>query len=393
MTPPHHTGNEPHGPLAGIRVLEFEGLGPAPFCGMLLADMGADVILLERPGESPARPYFGTDRQRVMHRGKRSLGIDLKHPEAKDLVLRLVEHADVLIEGFRPGVMERLGIGPGACQAQNLGLIYARVTGWGQDGPLAQTPGHDLNFAAASGILSMGSRHGSAPWAPPTITGDMGGGGALLAFGITAALFETVRSGVGQVIDASMVEGAALLGHALFNVRGVTETNPVPEWLLDSTAPFYDVYPCRDGRWITVAALEPKFYAALLRTLGLDADPEFAVQDAPDRWPRMRQRLADLFFAEDSDHWADLFQDSEACVAPVLNLDEAPSHPQAKARLSFFDSCGMTQPSPTPRFSVTPGRVRSSPPLRGGHTTEVLLEEGCEPFAVERLIQAGAIWA
>lgn len=367
------------GPLAGFRVLEFEALGPAPFCGMLLADMGADVTLLERPGESPASIYIGEGCQRVVHRGKRSLGIDLKRAGASDLALRLVERADVLIEGFRPGVMERLGLGPGPCLERNPRLVYARMTGWGQEGPLAQTPGHDLNFAAVSGVLGASRRHGAAPWAPPTFVADMAGGGALLGFGVACALLEARRSGRGQVIDAAMVEGAALLGQGLFNLDGLKATNPLGGRLVDSSAPFYDVYRCRDGRWISVAAMEPPFYAAFLRVLGLADDPDFSAQHDPSRWPRMRRRLKSIFSSEDRQHWETIFQGSEACVAPVLSLDEAHRHPQAKARAAFLELSGITQPAPAPRLSATPAGVRSCPPQRGEHTIDLLAEAGMTP--------------
>ena len=382
----------PKGPLAGFRVLEFEGLGPGPFCAMLLADMGADVTLLERPGGGPARTYIGEGRQRVVHRGKRSLGIDLKRPGASILALRLVERADVLIEGFRPGVMERLGLGPGPCLETTPRLIYARMTGWGQDGPLAQSPGHDLNYAAVAGILGTGSRHGGAPWAPPTFVADMAGGGALLAFAVACALLEAGRSGRGQVIDAAMVDGAALLGQALFNFDGLKETNPLARRLLDSSAPFYDVYQCRDNRWISVAALEMPFYIAFLRVLGLEDDPDFAAQHNTSLWSQMRRRLEAIFAREDRQHWETIFQDSDACVAPVLDLDEAPLHPHAKARGAFLEFGGITQPAPAPRLSATPARVRSLPPQRGEHTLALLAEAGLSPGELEQLVRSGAAW-
>jgi len=391
------TGREvdrPHtqAPLTGFRVLEFEGLGPGPFCGMQLADMGAEVTLLERPGDSPARAYIGEGRQRVVHRGKRSLGLDLKHPGAEALALRLVEQADILIEGFRPGVMERLGLGPGPCLERNPRLVYARMTGWGQDGPLAEAPGHDLNYAALSGILGASRRHGGPPWAPPTFVADMAGGGALLAFGVACALLEASRSGRGQVIDAAMAEGAALLGQALFNFEGTKRTNPLAGRLVDSSAPFYDVYRCRDGRWISVAAMEPPFYATFLRALGLEEDPDFAAQHDPSRWPRMRRHLRAMFAIEDRQHWETVFQGVEACVAPVLDLDEAPRHCQARARASFIESGGIIQPAPAPRLSATPAQVRSCPPLRGEHTRSVLAEAGMAPGEVEPLFCSGTAW-
>jgi alpha-methylacyl-CoA racemase len=328
----------------------------------------------------------------VVHRGKLSLGIDLKRPGASNLALRLVERADVLIEGFRPGVMERLGLGPGPCLERNPRLIYARMTGWGQDGPLARSPGHDLNYAAVSGILGTGRRHGGAPWAPPTFVADMAGGGSLLAFAVACALFEASRSGRGQVIDAAMTEGAALLGQALFNFEGIKETNPLAGRLVDSSAPFYDVYQCLDGRWISVAAMEPPFYAAFLRVMGLEGEPDFAAQHDPSGWPRMRRRLRATFAGQERQHWEAAFRDSEACVAPVLDLDEAPQHPQAKARGAFIESGGIIQPAPAPRLSATPAGVRSCPPQSGEHTLRLLTEAGMNPAEIEQLVHSGTVW-
>lgn len=374
-------------------MLEFEGLGPAPFCGMLLADMGAEVILLERPGPSFARLSLGEGRQRVPHRGKRSLGIDLKHPDAPSLVLGMLKAVDVLVEGFRPGVMERLGLGPEPCLAKNARLVYARMTGWGQTGPLAGEPGHDLNFAALSGTLSAGRWHGGGPWAPPTIVGDMGGGGLMLAFGIACALMESRRSGLGQVIDASMAEGAALLAHGLFGIHAGRAERPNVEHLLDSTTPFYDVYRCADGRWISVAPLEPNFFANFVGKLELSGDPDFQLSGrfTPEGWPRMRARLEEIFAAHDRDHWARLFEGSGCCVAPVLEIDEAPDHPHHKARESFLEIAGVRQPAPAPRFSRTPQGVRREPPMVGEHTRTCLEEFGLSPGDIEQLALSKAI--
>lgn len=381
------------GPLSGVRVLEFEGLGPAPFCGMLLADMGAEVALLERPGASLSKLLLGEGRQRVTHRGKRSLGIDLKHPAAPALVLRILKNADVLIEGFRPGVMERLGLGPEPCLEQNPGLVYARMTGWGQTGPLAETPGHDLNFTALSGALSAGRWHGGAPWAPPTLVGDMGGGGLMLAFGIACALFEARRSGLGQIIDASMAEGAALLAHGLYNVHAGRGERPGTEHLLDSSAPFYDVYRCADGRWLSVAPLEPSFFASFVGKLGLSEEPDFhpSGQFDPDRWPRMHARLEGIFAAHDRDHWCSLFEGSSACVAPVLEVDEAPDHPQHQARNAFLEIAGVRQPAPAPRLSRTPSAVRREPPLACEHTRICLEEFGLSRAEIEDFVASNVV--
>lgn len=381
------------GPLAGVRVLEFEGIGPAPFCGMLLADMGAEVTLLERRGPSLGRLFLGDGGQRVTHRGKRSLGIDLKHPSAQPLVLDLVSRADVLLEGFRPGVMERLGLGPEPCLARNPRLIYARMTGWGQTGPMAGLPGHDLNFAALSGALSAGRHHGGPPWAPPTLVGDMGGGGLLLAFGIACALLESRRSGQGQVLDAAMTEGAALLSHGLYNALATRESSLDSRRLLDSTAPFYDVYRCSDGGWLSVAPLEPPFYAAFVERLGLAADPDFqpAGQFEAARWPRMRERLESLFASRDRAHWCAIFEGSPCCVAPVLELDEAPDHPQHLARKAFLALGGVRQPAPAPRFSRTAAEVDSEPPRVGDHTRICLEELGLSPTEIDGLLASRTV--
>ncbi len=381
------------GPLSGVRVLEFEGLGPAPFCGMLLADMGAEVLLLERPRPSHAQRLMSEGRRRVTHRGKRSLALDLKHPEALAVLLRLLDRADVLLEGFRPGVMERLGLGPEPCLARNPRLIYARMTGWGQTGPLAGAPGHDLNYVGLSGALEAGRRHGGAPWAPPTLVGDMGGGGLLLAFGIACALLEARRSGQGQVLDAAMAEGAALLAQGLFNIHAEREARPGIEHLLDSSAPFYDVYACADGRWLSVAPLEPAFYASFIQTLGLQEDPDFSPSCRFDqaRWPSMRSKLEACFAAEDQATWCRRFEGTEGCVMPVLDFEEAPRHPQHMARGAFINVGGVCQPAPAPMFSRTLAARPAEPPLPGEHGQICLEQAGFTPQEIEALRASGAI--
>lgn len=378
------------GPLAGVRVLEFAGIGPGPFCGMLLADMGAEVTLLERGGGTFASQLFGGGRKAVANRGKQSICIDLKHPDSKALVRKLIAEVDVLIEGFRPGVMERLGFGPEDCLALNPRLIYGRMTGWGQDGPLAQRAGHDANYAAISGALDCGRHHGGAPWAPPTLVGDMGGGGLLLAWGIACALFEAQRSGQGQVIDAAMCEGSALLAHGLFNL------NAVGAWdgqsVLDSSAPFYDVYQCADGEWLSVCPLEPQFYQSFIARLGLAEDPDFAGQQYDStRWPAMKTRLTTLFAAQPRAHWVALFDDTDDCVWPVLDLDAAPQHPHNQARQNFLDLGGVTQPAPAPRFSRTPGAVSKQPPLLGEDSRSQLARFGLSEAEIARLAESGVI--
>lgn len=378
------------GPLAGVRVLEFAGIGPGPFCGMLLADMGAEVTLLERGGGTFALQLFGGGRKAVANRGKQSICVDLKHPDSKALVRKLIAEVDVLIEGFRPGVMERLGFGPEECLSINPRLIYGRMTGWGQDGPLAQRAGHDANYAAISGALDCGRHHGGAPWAPPTLVGDMGGGGLLLAWGIACALFESQRSGQGQVIDAAMCEGSALLAHGLFNL------NAVGAWdgqsVLDSSAPFYDVYQCSDGEWLSVCPLEPQFYQSFVARLGLAEDPDFVWQQYDrKRWPAMKTRLTALFASQPCAHWVALFDDTDDCVWPVLDLDSAPLHPHNQARQNFLDLCGVTQPAPAPRFSRTPGAVSKQPPLLGENSRTQLARFGLSEAEIAQLAVSGVI--
>lgn len=385
------TPDTPHrGPLRGIKVVEFAGIGPGPFCGMLLADMGAEVTLLERAGGTFASQLFGGGRKAVANRGKRSLCIDLKHGETKPLVLDMIRQADVLIEGFRPGVMERLGFGPDVCLALNPRLIYGRMTGWGQDGPLAPRAGHDANYAAIAGVLDTGRRHGGAPWAPPTLLGDMGGGGLMLAWGIACALLEAQRSGQGQVIDAAMCEGAAVLAHGLFNLEALGEWQG--KCAIDSSAPFYDVFACADGLWLSVCPLEPQFYASFVKRLGLTDDPDFAgAQYDTERWPAMKQRLSEIFRQQPRRHWEDLFADTDDCVWPVLSMKEAPEHPHNRARAAFVELAGVRQPAPAPRLSRTPGEIRRPPPLLGEHSRERLAALGLGTEEIERLIALGAV--
>jgi alpha-methylacyl-CoA racemase len=382
--------NQASGPLAGIKVVEFAGIGPGPFCGMLLADMGAEVTLLERAGGTFASQLFGGGRKAVANRGKKSLCIDLKSPETRAVVLQLIGEADVLIEGFRPGVMERLGFGPEVCLQLNPRLIYGRMTGWGQSGPLAARAGHDANYAALAGVLDTGRRHGGAPWAPPTLIGDMGGGGLMLAWGIACALIETRRSGQGQVIDAAMCEGSALLAHGLFNLDALGEWQG--SCAIDSSAPFYDVYACADGQWISVCPLEPQFYKTFIERLGLGNDPDFAGQQYDTtRWPRMKQRLVDIFASAPRAHWEALFDDTDDCVWPVLTMQEAPTHPHNQARQAFVEVAGIRQPVPAPRLSRTPASIQSPPPLLGEHTLERLTALGLCSEEIARLVALGAV--
>jgi alpha-methylacyl-CoA racemase len=374
------------GPLAGIRVLEFEAIGPGPFAGMLLADMGADVLLVDRPGGSD----LGLKRERwmdVMMRGRRSVTLDLKSPAAKDTALALVSRADALIEGFRPGVMERLGLGPDACLARHPRLVYGRMTGWGQDGPLAPRAGHDINYIALAGVLHAFGRKGEAPVPPLNLVGDFGGGGMLLGFGIACALLHAQKTGQGQVVDAAMVDGASLLA-AMFS--GFLAANRWTEErganILDTGAPWYDTYETRDGKYVAIGAIEPKFFEELVARLGLK---ELPPQNERAGWPAMRKAFAAAFRSRTRDEWCSVFEGSDACFAPVLTFSEARRHPHNVARHGFVTQAGVEQPAPAPRFSATPASVQRDPPERGGGGREALADWGFADAEIERLAGGG----
>lgn len=380
------------GPLAGLRVVEFAGLGPGPFCGMLLADMGAEVILVERPqpGGAARKPtLLDLGRYTVTNRGKRSIALDIKRPEAVEAALRLLESADALIEGFRPGVMERIGLGPDVCLARNPRLVYGRMTGWGQDGPLAQSAGHDLNYVALTGLLALGRKGADgAPWVPPTIVGDMAGGAMFLALGIACGLIEARRSGVGQVVDAAITDGAALLGALIHGVdaAGLWAQDNV----LQGDAHFYNVYRCADGRWVSLGPIEPQFYRVLRDKLGL-ADADWDAQYDSARWPALKARLDAVFAGRTRAEWCALLEGCDACFSPVLELDEAPTHAHNRARGSFVTIDGVTQPAPAPRFSRTPCAAEAPPPQRGADGDALLRGCGFDAAAVAALRAAGAL--
>ena len=358
------------GPLHGIRILEIAGIGPGPFCAMLLADLGAEVIRIER-AEGPTG-----SRQDVSLRNRRSLALDLKQPEAVQAVLRMAETSDALIEGFRPGVMERLGLGPEVVRACNPRLVYGRMTGWGQDGPLAPLAGHDINYIAITGALHAMGRAGEPPAPPLNLIGDYGGGGMLLAFGLLAALLEREKSGQGQVVDAAMVDGAALLMAPIFGMkaRGRWPAERAGNFL-DGSASFYDSYACACGGFVAVGPIEPAFFDEMVRQMGLDPSL-FEGRTEPARWPAHKALLAAAFATKTRDEWAAVFATSDACVAPILSMSEAPSHPHNAARGTFVERDGAMQPAPAPRFSRTPASLRTPPPLRGEHSGEVLAEFG-----------------
>jgi len=378
------------GPLHGTKVIELAGIGPSPYACMLLADAGADVIRLERApvGGAPAPEGAYWD---LLSRSRPSVGIDLKQPEAVGLVLDLVEQADVLVEGFRPGVAERLGVGPHQCWERNRRLVYGRMTGWGQEGPLADTAGHDIDYIAISGALWPLGRREELPAPPLNLVGDFGGGGMLLAFGVVAALLEAGRSGEGQVVDAAMTDGSASLMTMIYAFRqlgGWVEERGSN--LLDTGAPFYEVYETADGRYVAVGALEAKFYAALLQGMGLDGETLPQQMDR-ERWPEMKERFATVFRSKTRDEWAAVFEGTDACAAPVLSPWEAPAHPHNTARGTFVEIDGVVQPAPVPRFSRTPAAVRCPPSPPGSGTDEGLRAWGVDPAVISGLREAGAI--
>jgi alpha-methylacyl-CoA racemase len=375
---------ERQGPLRDLRVVELAGLAPVPFGAMLLADLGADVLRIDRASPGAFEPLTA-----ALGRGRRSVALDLKRAGAADVVLRLVERADALLEGFRPGVMERLGLGPDACLARNERLVYARMTGWGQDGPLAQRPGHDLNYIALSGALGAIGRAGQLPVPPLNLLADFGGGGMLLALGVVSAVLEARSSGRGQVVDAAMTDGSALLMTMIYGARGAglwsTEhgTN-----VLDGGAPFYDVYATSDGGAVAVACLEPRFFAELLRLLDLER-PDLSDHTDPARWPAIRAALTETFASRTRDEWEAVFAGSETCVVPVLDLDEAPRHPHNAARRTFYDAGGGVLPMPAPRFGRTPPARPGPTSAPGADTTSALAEWGFAESEIRALLERG----
>lgn len=369
----------PSGPLDGLRILEFAALGPVPFCGMLFSDLGAEVLRIDRAG---GRDY---DQFSVETRGRRSVILDLKNPRAVEVALELVGNADALIEGFRPGVMERLGLGPEPALARNPKLVYGRMTGFGQNGPLAGQPGHDINYVALSGALhALGPA--AKPAVPLNLLGDFGGGALYLAFGIMAALRHVAAGGTGQVVDCAMTEGViSMMGmlygdHAAGRWRDEREVN-----IIDGGAHFYNNYACADGRWIAIGSIETPFYTALLQALELDDDPDFAEQMNQAKWPALKTRLESVFRTRIRDDWCERFEGTEVCYAPVLNLTEAPVYPHNQARESFVEVDGVVQPAPLPRFSRTPGRVRHGPRPAGSDGVAALADWGIDAAAMAAL--------
>ncbi len=374
------------GALKGIRVIEMAGIGPGPFCAMMLADMGAEVIRIDRLSDKGKG-----HRAHVLNRGRKSLAMDLKNPKAIEATLALVDKADVLIEGFRPGVMERLGLGPDSCLQKNPRLVYGRMTGWGQHGPLAKAAGHDINYISLAGALGAMGYDDRPPAPPLNLVGDFGGGAMYLLAGILAALVERQKSGQGQVIDAAMTDGTASLLTPFYGLMAMQQwSNQRYANRLDGGAYYYGSYECSDGKYISIGSLEPQFYALLLETCGID-DPLFKEQLDQENWPEKRQRLAELFKTRSRDEWCELMEGSDICFAPVLDMMEAPEHPHNQARETFVDFEGIRQPAPAPRFSRTPGAIQSGPALAGEHSETVLADWGFDDTDISELKEAGAI--
>jgi alpha-methylacyl-CoA racemase len=374
------------GPLSGTKVIEIAGIGPGPFCAMMLADMGAEVVRIDRRSSAGEGSKFD-----VLNRGRRSLALDLKKQAAVTAILRMVRHADALIEGFRPGVMERLGLGPDLCLERNPRLVYGRMTGWGQEGPLAQAAGHDINYISLTGALHAIGPNGGGPVPPLNLIGDFGGGGMLLAFGVVCAMLEAARSGKGQVVDAAMTDGSAALMAAVYGIKARGGwTNERGNNLLDGGAPFYGTYQCKDGKWISVGSLEPQFYELLREKAGL-AEPTVNDRWSKGTWANNRAKLAQIFKAKTQAEWCGIMEGSDVCFAPILDLDEAPRHPHNKQRQTFVDVEGVTQPAPAPRFSRTPGAVQAPPPKAGEHSEAVLRDWGFSTQEISDLRAAEAV--
>jgi alpha-methylacyl-CoA racemase len=378
------------GVLSGYKIVEFAGIGPAPMCAMLLSDMGAEVLRLDR-AEDASLGIHTESKYNLLGRGRRSVAIDLKRREGTELALKLIERADALLEGFRPGVMERLGLGPDVCQARNPRLVYGRMTGWGQEGPLALAAGHDINYIALTGALHSIGRRGEAPVPPLNLVGDFGGGGVYLALGVVAGMLEAQKSGKGQVIDVAMIDGAASLMAAIYGLRGAGVWNDNRgDNILDTGAHYYNVYETRDGKYISIGSIEGKFYAELMRLTGLESE-KLPRQNDRAQWPALHERLEAVFKTKTRDEWCAIMEGSEVCFAPVLNMLEAPNHPHNRHRGTFVDVDGVVQPAPAPRFSRTPSKIQRPPARPGEHTEEALKEWGFNASELERLRSSGAI--
>jgi alpha-methylacyl-CoA racemase len=376
--------------LNGIKIIEITGIGPGPFAAMMLSDMGAEITRVDRLQSVQDEPPSELSRD-FLARGRRSVAVDLKHPEGIATVLRLVEGADALLEGFRPGVMERLGLGPDACLERNPRLVYGRMTGWGQEGPLAQVAGHDINYIALAGALDPIGRKGGPPCPPLNLVGDFGGGGLMLAYGVVCALVERAKSGKGQVVDAAMVDGAAAL---MTIFHGALQSGWWKEErgtnMLDTGAHFYDVYETSDGKYVSIGSIEPQFYALLLEKTGL-AGEDLPHQMDRSAWSASKERLAAIFRSKTRDEWCEIIEGSDVCFAPVLSMTEAQQHPHIKARKTFVDVAGSPQPAPVPRFSRTEAKIAGPPPHAGQHTDEILAQFGFAPAEIAKLREVRAV--
>ena len=378
------------GPLTGYRVIEFAGIGPGPMCAMLLSDMGAEVLRIDRTAAAGLGISMRTKFD-LLNRGRRSVAFDLKKPEAIEAVMRLIEKADALIEGFRPGVMERLGLSPDQCLARNPRLVFGRMTGWGQVGPLAEAAGHDINYIALTGALHSIGRTGDRPLPPLNLVGDFGGGALYLALGVVAGLLEAQKSGKGQVVDAAMVDGASSLMTAIYGIKAAGMwTNNRGENLLDTGAHFYEVYETSDGKFVSIGSIEAKFYEELLELSGLKGQ-ELPNQMDRTAWPALKQQLTKIFKSKTRDEWCKIMEGSDVCFAPVLSMEEAPKHPHNRHRDTFVEVEGVVQPGPAPRFSRTPGKVQRPPASPGEHTEEALRDWGFSAVDLEKLRAQGAI--
>lgn len=373
------------GPLKGIKIIELAGIGPGPFCGMLLSDMGAEVIRVDRAGGG------GRAGRDVLTRGRKSIAVDMKHPQGKEVILKLCENADALFEGFRPGVTERLGLGPSECMARNPRLVYGRMTGWGQEGPMAQAAGHDINYIALAGALHAIGNKGGKPVPPLNLVGDFGGGGMLLAFGLVCALLEAKQSGHGQVVDAAMVDGAATLMAMFYSMQAMGAWNQARGTnLLDGGAHFYDTYETSDGKYISIGSIEPQFYALLVEKAGLDAGV-FSAQMDRSRWPEYKEAMTAVFKTRTRDEWCSIMEGTDVCFAPVLSLGEVAEHPHNKHRGTFATMDGVVQPAPAPRFSRTEAQLSHSSRAPGQDTRAVLADAGFAAPEIESLVERGAV--
>ena len=377
------------GPLAGVKVIEIAGIGPGPFCGMMLADMGAEVIRIDRAGGG----LGGAIPNDVLNRGRRSVAVNLKSPEGVEVVLRLCEKADIIFEGFRPGVAERLGIGPDACLARNPKIVYGRMTGWGQDGPMANAAGHDINYISLTGALHGIGRKGERPVPPLNLVGDFGGGAMYLAFGLMCALIESQKSGKGQVVDAAMVDGAASLMSMFWTFSNMgMHVDDRESNMLDGATHFYDTYETKDGKYISLGSIEPQFYRLLIEKAELDPKT-FAPQMVNAKWPELKAELTEVFKGKTRDEWCEIMEGTDVCFAPVLSLKEAPEHPHMKARKTFVELDGFTQPAPAPRFSRTVPTLTTSGRKAGEDTVEVLTKFGFGSDEIETLKENGSVIA